>query len=63
MDLQNKSVNLKEDFRFPSNIVELKSKILRCPLLNSEGFSTTAGLTGIGVSKLETAADHRIAVV
>lgn len=32
-------------------------------ILNAERLTTTAGLTGVGISELETAADHRVAVI
>lgn len=32
-------------------------------ILNAKRLTTTAGLTGVGISKLETAADHRVAVI
>jgi hypothetical protein len=32
-------------------------------ILNAKRLTTTAGLTGVGISELETTADHRVAVI
>ena len=32
-------------------------------ILNAKRLTTATGLTGVGISELETAADHRVAVI